>query len=81
MNSLTKLIASTSALIASVSFAWIALTFTETIPSRHVTVYHELSGSTSGKYPWEMGEKAFRINIDHSGSVDTNHSGSIEVTR
>jgi hypothetical protein len=41
MNELTKLIASISAVIASLSFAWIALTITGTIPHRHITVFHD----------------------------------------
>jgi hypothetical protein len=40
MNSLPKLIASISALIASLSFAWIALTITGTIPHQSVRIYH-----------------------------------------
>jgi len=36
MNSLSKLIASLAALIASLAFAWIALTITETIPHQVV---------------------------------------------
>jgi hypothetical protein len=43
MNSFPKLIASLSALIASLSFAWLALTITGTIPDRHVTVYRRYS--------------------------------------
>jgi hypothetical protein len=41
MNSLPKLIASIAALIASLSFAWLALTITGTIANRHVVVYHD----------------------------------------
>lgn len=42
MNSLPKLIASIAALIASLSFAWIALTITGTIPNHaaKVTLLH-----------------------------------------
>jgi len=42
MNSLAKLIGSISALLASLSFAWIALTITGTIPNRavQITTYH-----------------------------------------
>jgi len=40
MNSLPKLIASIAALIASLSFAWIALTLTRTIPGHYVSVNH-----------------------------------------
>jgi hypothetical protein len=40
MNSLAKMIASISALIASLSFAWVALSITGMIPHRHVAVYH-----------------------------------------
>ena len=38
MNSLAKLIASISALIASLSFGWIALTLTGDVPHRHLTL-------------------------------------------
>ena len=69
MNSLTKLIASISALIASLSFAWVALTVTGMIPHHTVTVYHkgdvgvgvgmsgdlELSSETSGFKLWHDG--------------------------
>jgi hypothetical protein len=41
MNSLPKLIASISALIASLSFTWLTLTITGAIPYRHVTVFHD----------------------------------------
>jgi hypothetical protein len=40
MNLLPKLIASIAALIASLSFAWIAVTITGMIEPRHVVVYH-----------------------------------------
>jgi hypothetical protein len=65
MNSLPKFIASISALIASLSFAWLALTITGMIPHRHVTVYHdggvELSSSVGG------------LETTHSGSLDISH--------
>jgi len=38
MNSLSKLTASLAALIASLAFAWLALTLTHTIPGRSVDV-------------------------------------------
>jgi hypothetical protein len=41
MNSFVKIAPSIAALIAALSFAWIALTITETIPHRHVVVYHD----------------------------------------
>jgi hypothetical protein len=44
MNSLTKLIASTSALIASLSFAWIALTITGMIPHHPAKVIVDHNG-------------------------------------
>jgi hypothetical protein len=44
MNSLTKLIASTSALIASLSFAWIALTITGMIPNHPAKVIVDHNG-------------------------------------
>jgi hypothetical protein len=31
-----------SVLIASLSFAWIALALTQTIPGQHITVYHRV---------------------------------------
>jgi hypothetical protein len=66
MNSLTKFIASISALIASLSFAWIALTITGIIPKHiaRVTVYHN-------------GD----VGLSHSGDVDITHSGSVEIFR
>ena len=41
MNLLTRLIARVAFLIASLSFAWIALTLTGTIPGHRITVVHE----------------------------------------
>ena len=71
MNSLTKLIFSFSALIASLSFAWLALTATGMIHGRviRVTMNHEggdldLSGSL------EL----------HSRGFDVWHDGSILLT-
>ena len=40
MNSLPNFIASISTLIASLSFAWLALTITAIIPHRRVTICH-----------------------------------------
>jgi hypothetical protein len=59
MNSLAELIASVSALIAALSFAWIALTITGVVPYRiaRFTMYH---GVTNGPAGFE---------ITHSGSV------------
>jgi hypothetical protein len=67
MNSLTRLIVSISALIASLSFAWVALVITGTIPNHaaRVTVYNrgdvELSSGLGG------------FDITHSGSVEMTH--------
>ena len=54
MNSFTKLVASISALIASLSFAWIALTITGTIPHRQFTVHHD-------------GSVDFSVGVENSG--------------
>ena len=52
MDSLSKLLVSISALIASLALGWIALTITDTIPDRHVAIYHdgsvELTSATGG---------------------------------
>lgn len=66
MNSLTKFIASISALIASLSFAWIALTITGIVPKHvaRVTLYHNAE-----------------IGLSHSGDLDITHSGSVELLR
>lgn len=60
------------------------MTLTGTIPRQHVTVHHDGGFELSSGLSWE---KAFRIDLDHSGSVDMNHSGSmdhsgsVEITR
>jgi len=41
MNSLARLMASISALIAALSLAWIALTLTGRMPPKCVTVFHD----------------------------------------
>ena len=71
MNSLVKLIASIAALIASLSFAWIALTMTGMISNRHVVVYHD--GSVGIGIDGSM-------ELSHAGNVGVNHSGSVETT-
>jgi hypothetical protein len=65
MNSLAKLLASISALIASLSFAWIALTITGMIPNyaARVTVYHK------GDIGVELHSGFGDFEITHSGSV------------
>ncbi|PYL39176.1 MAG: hypothetical protein DMF36_06010 [Verrucomicrobia bacterium] len=65
MNSLTKLIASVSALIASLSFAWLVLTATGMIPYRHVTVHHDGGVELTTGF----------------GGLDITHSGSLEIER
>jgi hypothetical protein len=73
MNSLAKFIASISALIASLSFAWIALTITGIIQNHvtRVTMYHKGEIDLGGGFELNTG----------SGSFDITHEGSIEVTR
>ena len=74
MNSLTKLIASISALIASLSFAWIALTITRVIPE-HLAARHPLATLRV-----ELSSEAGGFEIAHSGSLDMTHDGSVEIT-
>jgi hypothetical protein len=63
MNSLTKFIASISALIASVSFAWLALTTTGMIPnySAKVTVYHKGDIGLGGSVELESASGGFHV--------------------
>jgi hypothetical protein len=77
MNSFTKLIASTSALIASLSFAWIALTLTGTIPYQNVIVYHGII-PRQGVTVYHDGSLELSSG---SGGFSIDHSGSIELTR
>jgi hypothetical protein len=72
MNSLAKFVASISALIASLSFAWIALTITEMIPHRHLTVYH--NGGI------DLSSSGFEL-TSGLGGFDITHSGSVEIFR
>lgn len=72
MNSLTKLIASISAPIASLSFAWVALTLTGIIPRQNaITVYHRGSVGFNLSGDFE---------ITHDGSLNMWHDGSVEIT-
>jgi hypothetical protein len=78
MNSLTRLIASTSALIASLSFAWIALTITGIIPNHvtRVTMYHKGDVDLGGSF--ELSPVELKSDF---GGLQITHSGDIEVTR
>jgi hypothetical protein len=67
MNSFAKLTASVSALIASLSFAWLALTLTGMIPHESVHVYHD------GQLQFMGGLGGLDLDITHSGSVEITH--------
>ena len=67
MNSFARLIVSLSALVASLSFAWLALGLTETIPGHKVTLHH-------------LGRADFDVSLDHSGSISVEHSGLIDLS-
>jgi hypothetical protein len=71
MNSFTKLVASISALIASLSLAWIALTITGTIPHHTVILHHTGDVELGGEVELSGG----------NGSFDISHSGDIEIIR
>jgi hypothetical protein len=79
MNSLTKLIALISALIASLSFAWIALTLTGNIPHQHVTV--ELATSEGLEMSGDLQLSGDLELSSGSGVFYMMHNGSVEVTR
>lgn len=73
MNSLAKFIASIFALIASLSFARIALVLAGTIPNHaaRVTVYNRGEVDLSGGF--ELKSSFGGFDITHSGSVEMTH--------
>jgi hypothetical protein len=78
MNSITKLIFSISALIAALSFAWVALTITGVIPDHiaRVTMYHKGNVDLGGGFRLSPVELKTGL-----AGFEIMHSGSIEVTR
>jgi hypothetical protein len=75
MNSITKLIFSFSALVASLSFAWVALTITGMNPHHTVTVYHRgdvgvgLRGGVGLSGDLELSSASGGFSLWHDGSV------------